>query len=262
VLQRVNTRLLRDLGGSWSAPPDLEPGWVDSDAARHVRPLARAELARTMPGEPWVWKDPRLCLTLPWWEPLLADEPVIVLTHRNPLEIAASLERRNGFGIRLGLALWERYTRAALEAARGHRVATIDDRSLLTGGEAVRDRLRTDLVGLGVGLPPAVAPAPEPVDPSLRTATATRAAIEASPDLSAGQRALIEVLDDLPRVVDRLDPRPLPPETPWVAEEIAARRRAELDMRRSAGPEPAAAASLLARWRGVARRVQRAWRRP
>ena len=54
----------------------------------------------------WVVKDPRMCHTLPYWLPHL-DNPVIVMTHRHPLEIAQSLRTRNMFPLHTGLALWE-----------------------------------------------------------------------------------------------------------------------------------------------------------
>lgn len=56
--------------------------------------------------EPWLIKDPRLCLTLPAWLPLL-KEPVAVIVWRNPLEIAHSLLLRNRMPLEFGLALWE-----------------------------------------------------------------------------------------------------------------------------------------------------------
>jgi hypothetical protein len=235
VLQKLNTRLLRELGGSWSAPPDLGPEWFAREPATALLPLAAEEFDRTMPLEPWVWKDPRLCLTLPWWEAaVLPDEPVLVLTHRNPLEVAESLQRRNGFSIRLGLALWERYTRAALDAAHGHRAMTVDYDDLVHGWRALSDRLWADLTHLGISLPPQADQPLEPVDPSLRTATSSRADLDASPDLSSEQRELVDVLDGLPVVTDRFSAPRLPPETPWVAKEFEDRRRVEVEAKRAA----------------------------
>ena len=42
---------------------------------------------------PWVIKDPRLCVTLPYWKKLL-EVPVCVIVYRDPLEIAESLQNR------------------------------------------------------------------------------------------------------------------------------------------------------------------------
>ncbi len=55
-------------------------------------------------------------MTLPFWLDLLDVQPVVVLVHRNPLEIAASLEARDELGKIYSLALWERYARTCLAA--------------------------------------------------------------------------------------------------------------------------------------------------
>ena len=57
---------------------------------------------------PWVLKDPRLCLLLPLWRRFL-EVPIIVIVHRDPVEIALSLQKRDGFPLENGLQLWERY---------------------------------------------------------------------------------------------------------------------------------------------------------
>jgi len=61
---------------------------------------ARALVADLLPSTPWAWKDPRLCLTLPFWLEVLDARPAMVVCLRNPLEIAASLAERNGFALR------------------------------------------------------------------------------------------------------------------------------------------------------------------
>lgn len=55
---------------------------------------------------PWVMKDPRLCVTFPFWKPLL-EMPVAVVVYRDPLEVAMSLKTRNHFRLAHGIAIWE-----------------------------------------------------------------------------------------------------------------------------------------------------------
>ena len=64
----------------------------------------------------WVLKEPRLCLLLPVLQECLTS-PVCVHICRNPLEVARSLQTRNGFSIAAGLALWDAYNRRALSAS-------------------------------------------------------------------------------------------------------------------------------------------------
>jgi hypothetical protein len=55
---------------------------------------------------PWVMKDPRLCITFPYWKGLL-EVPVAVVVYRDALEVATSLKTRNHFSLSHGIALWE-----------------------------------------------------------------------------------------------------------------------------------------------------------
>jgi len=57
----------------------------------------------------WGMKDPRTCRLLPIWQKGFKKaglEPVYCLTLRHPLEVAASLKKRDGFGQEKGLLLW------------------------------------------------------------------------------------------------------------------------------------------------------------
>ena len=64
----------------------------------------------------WAIKEPRLCFLLPVLRDHITN-PVCIHIFRNPLEVARSLQARNGFGVSAGLALWESYNRQALSAS-------------------------------------------------------------------------------------------------------------------------------------------------
>jgi hypothetical protein len=121
ALTDFDDALLAALGGSWSAPPTLDPGWQNTPAVLAVTRGATAAARRAFPHDgPVVWKDPRLCLVLPVWRTLLQAPVVPVFVWRAPLAVARSLRSRQGFALSLGLALWERYTRDALAGLAGH----------------------------------------------------------------------------------------------------------------------------------------------
>ena len=61
----------------------------------------------------WGWKDPRTCLTMPFWRSLLPDLRTVIIV-RNPLEVAYSMHQRNGTSYAFGLRLWEIYNRQLL----------------------------------------------------------------------------------------------------------------------------------------------------
>jgi hypothetical protein len=111
---RLNQQILGQLGAGWDYPPSLPVDWT-MDRLAPLRAEAEALLEHFTNREPWGWKDPRNCLTLPFWQSLL-DRPRVVIVVRNPLEVAHSLRKRNGFSPALGLALWHVHNQRLVDA--------------------------------------------------------------------------------------------------------------------------------------------------
>jgi hypothetical protein len=114
ALSLFNEDLLLELGGHWSGPPALDRARLVDLAAGDWGGRARKLLDQSFAGRPFVWKDPRLCLLLPFWLEVLDEAPLVVSTFRNPLEVAHSIGRRDGLLPIYTLALWERHQRQAL----------------------------------------------------------------------------------------------------------------------------------------------------
>ena len=92
----LNEEILGRLGGTWHEPPPMPPGWETAAELADLRQRARDLVARTFASGDWGWKDPRTCLTLPFWKAILP--PVhYVICMRSPAEVAASLEERRWF---------------------------------------------------------------------------------------------------------------------------------------------------------------------
>lgn len=73
----------------------------------------RAKLLDIDAYRPWFIKDPRLCLTLPYWLEL-CERPVVVVCSRSPQAVIASLAKRTeitglDFTVDEAMALWEAY---------------------------------------------------------------------------------------------------------------------------------------------------------
>jgi len=123
--------LLASAGRTWDDPtlwiarrPQL-PG--EATCSVQLRSILDREAGR---GRPWTVKDPRLCRLLPVWTGLLAEagrEPRVVLVHRQPAAVAASLFRRDGFSLEKASLLWldhvlgaERWSRDLQRAVVGY----------------------------------------------------------------------------------------------------------------------------------------------
>lgn len=110
--------LLGSCGSAWDRPLAFDPSAV-TPAVRQVFRERAVGIRDSFPsGRAWFLKDPRLCLTLPLWRPLV-PQPVCVHIVRHPLEVASSLAARNGLSIQVGLALWELHLVRARRAAQG-----------------------------------------------------------------------------------------------------------------------------------------------
>lgn len=146
LVRELDDTLLAELGGSWDRPPVLEPGWEHHRGLDPWREEAREALVTTFHAEKpdaWrAWKDPRLCLLLPFWRTVTPIATTVVLV-REPTEVAASLATRNGLGPADAAVLWLRHLLCALEQDPGALV--VDHGSLFTDLDRVLDRMTTHL---------------------------------------------------------------------------------------------------------------------
>ena len=111
----LNDEILGRLGGSWDNPPTFPPGWENAPAIDDLKQRARKLIQDSFANvETWGWKDPRSCLTLPFWQQLLPNLRYI-LCLRNPLDVAGSLEHRDRLSAEKSSQLWLTYVNSALK---------------------------------------------------------------------------------------------------------------------------------------------------
>lgn len=219
TVSRFDESILRQLGGTWSAPPRTAPGWPDADepGMRALRTRA-AEMSETILADPpLVMKDPRLCLTLPLWRRALANEPIAVLVYRDPMEVALSLCERDGFPLTLGLALWQRYVRESFASLEGLPVLVVEY------AQALRDPRVWVTEAAAFLEANAITPGANRVERAAAVFADDlrhqRAAASRGP-LQSDQRDLLDVLATCRGVVDSWSPPDVPLEPSWVGDVI------------------------------------------
>jgi hypothetical protein len=115
LITKVSEQILSRLGGHWHHPP----AWENTPELADLKQQARAVIEKDFAlAEVWGWKDPMTCFTLPFWQQLLPPMRYVICL-RNPLDVARSLERRNGFSLEKGFHLWLLYTKFALKHTIG-----------------------------------------------------------------------------------------------------------------------------------------------
>ena len=117
VLQ-LHEFILNQMHADWHLTSMVNPDHIDPELREAFTQRAWKILQGMDGHRPWVMKDPRLCLLLPLWLPLL-EVPVCVHVVRHPLSTARSLAKRDGFPLHFGATLWEQYTARALVVSSG-----------------------------------------------------------------------------------------------------------------------------------------------
>lgn len=134
-LYLMQDNLLDSAGTSWFDYRKFPSSWYASpkflEYKKNIKSILESEYGSS---ELFVVKDPRNCRIVSFWNSVLDElnaDPFFLHTHRNPLDVAKSLNRRDGFDIEYGCLLWLRHILDAEFGSRGHtRSFTSYDRIL------------------------------------------------------------------------------------------------------------------------------------
>ena len=149
VIVELNDAILASGGSSWDDWGPFNPAWRSSPAAAPFHARAVRALEREFGNSPlFVLKDPRIGRLLTFWKESLeafGATTRLVLPVRNPLEVAASLARRDLIEEPYGALLWLRNVLEAEADSRGDERAFIRYDDVLVNWEAAAGRLARQL---------------------------------------------------------------------------------------------------------------------
>jgi hypothetical protein len=188
-LVQVHDELLASADSSWDDWKALDPRWYVSDAARRLRGRLQETIRSEYEDKSlFVMKDPRVCRFLPFFLSVLEDmsiSPVALFPIRNPLEVAFSLRRRDGFSISKSAALWLRHVLDAEFHSRQIPRCFISYENLLKGWRQEMDRA-SDAIGVKWPVDPgsAAGSIDKFLTAELHHERTESAALERNPDLS------------------------------------------------------------------------------
>jgi hypothetical protein len=122
VISDLNDEILAAGGSDWQDWRNFDFKRIDDAVVTGLRARARsALLAEFDDARLPVIKDPRMCRLMPFWSSVFREMDWSVralLPVRSPLEVALSLNRRDGIALSRGSLMWLRH---ALEAEAGTR---------------------------------------------------------------------------------------------------------------------------------------------
>ncbi|MNO20435.1 hypothetical protein D3C76_101860 [compost metagenome] len=121
----IHERLLDSLSSSWDTTKPLPAEWWLLEEVLAYRSKIKDIVTGNFSNHAvWGFKDPRACLLLPLWKSVFLEldiEPVYIICLRNPLNVAASLQKRDRFSNEKSMALWTLYISSSLYYTCGER---------------------------------------------------------------------------------------------------------------------------------------------
>ncbi|MFC5649807.1 glycosyltransferase [Paenibacillus solisilvae] len=110
----INDRVLGELNSCWDAVNIYPENWWTLPSIALLKEEIKEIIKKKFSNHKlWVFKDPRTSILLPMWKEIFNElkiEANYVITVRNPMDVVASLAKRNGYSLEKSLALWTFYT--------------------------------------------------------------------------------------------------------------------------------------------------------
>jgi glycosyltransferase involved in cell wall biosynthesis len=116
-VRELNQNVFSELSLDWNRVSAFNDVELDSLAKENFIISRDKILDELNSNNPSLLKDPRFSLLLPLWKESLRN-PLAVIVHRDPIEVARSLNTHEGLSIPVGIALWEYYNCAAISATK------------------------------------------------------------------------------------------------------------------------------------------------
>ncbi len=146
---RLNDEILASGGSRWDDWRSFRPTWHQLNETHAFKTKALEILSRDFGRSSFfVLKDPRICRLLPFWSEVLLEfgvEAKHVIPMRNPMEVAASLAKRDGLSHSASYLLWLRHVLDAEYFSRGYPRAVITYQGLLDDWRSLANALELSL---------------------------------------------------------------------------------------------------------------------
>jgi hypothetical protein len=150
AVHRCNGQLFRAVGCTTFTPPPVIREWNAVPNFSEVREHALKWFSDTYSGGPVMVKDPRMCITLPFWRDVLPAPMAAVFVLRDPVKVSRSLQARDDIPVSLGLAQWDRYLRSAAAGLEGLPTLVIEYDRMMAEPVASTDEICDFLGHLGI----------------------------------------------------------------------------------------------------------------
>ena len=145
ILYRINEKLLAQMNSSWD---DVFYNEEKLDCIKEINELKKAIKLEFEYAGTFAIKDPRLAFLFPLYKKVLDELDIdikIILPYRNPIEVANSLNRRDGMPLEKGMLLWAYHFLLTEKFSRGYNRAFVSFDELIANTSKIVDTLSTKL---------------------------------------------------------------------------------------------------------------------
>lgn len=148
----AHVQYLAAKGHDWNRLAGFKVSSLDDPDGMTLSGQLKAVLIGLEPHRPWLIKDPRLSVLLPFWQNLVPQHACVVAV-RHPLEIAASLRHtpRGVYSTPFLLLLWQKYMTRMIADLAGRPAIFVAYQRLLDAPERGLNRLGRLLQEAGIG---------------------------------------------------------------------------------------------------------------
>ena len=148
----LNELIFENYRKTWDCATPFPENWHRSQEIEPIKSkLISIFKKQFLDHEIWAVKDPRISILLPLWKDVLNEMGVkfsVIIALRNPIDVSASLEKRNGFPINKTFGIWFNYNIHAIKLCRGIPYTLVHYDKLIDSWESTIKTMAFD-----VGLP-------------------------------------------------------------------------------------------------------------
>ncbi|KVL35316.1 hypothetical protein WS98_16410 [Burkholderia territorii] len=147
-INRINIEVMHSAGFDWDTMGPIDLGGIDGHLLDDLRIRAVSLLREKCDGKIFALKDPRIARLMPFWQPIfdsLQSRIVYAIAVRNPISVARSLAKRNGFAEEKTHTLWLAHTVSALEATHDLTRTLVSYDALMNAPRPELERVSSEL---------------------------------------------------------------------------------------------------------------------
>jgi GT2 family glycosyltransferase/glycosyltransferase involved in cell wall biosynthesis len=145
----LNERLLSACGHVWHSVRSLKPGDVERLCEQgYLKEALQLLRKKSAPSQVFGFKDPRVAKLLPFWSRVFSVgrfDVHYVIALRNPISVADSLSRRDGFAPEKSYLMWVDHMLTILRETAESAYVMVDYDQIVTAPETALDRLASFL---------------------------------------------------------------------------------------------------------------------